>query len=88
MPPNRNGPNIQYGNFWFDPISGFPVPQVSISQNVNRSSAGVVIGYESSVTLEGIIYGFTGYNNDCQSPSQLDQDTGFAFLMEQVDLTD
>jgi hypothetical protein len=85
MPPNRNGPNIQYGNFWFDPISGFPVPQVSISQNVNRSSAGVVIGYESSVTLEGIIYGFTGYNNDCQSPSQLDQDTGFAFLMEQVE---
>lgn len=84
MPPQRNGPNVKYGSFYFDPISGYPVPQVSISQNINRSSAGVVIGYESTVTLEGIIYGFTGYNNDCQSPSQLDQDTGFAFLMQQL----
>ena len=34
------------------------------------------------MTLNGLVYGFTGYNNDCQSPSELDQDTGFGFLID------
>ena len=87
MPPtapitSRNGPNIRYGSFLFDPISGYPTPQVSISQSVNRSSAGVPFSYASTVTLEGIIYAFTGYNNDCSPPNSLDQDGGFSMLMK------
>ena len=79
---NRNGPSITYGDFEFDPIRGFPVPQVSISTNANRTTAGQPFNYQTDVTLNGLVYGFTGYNNDCQSPSELDQDTGFGFLID------
>ena len=77
---NRNGPAITYGDFEFDPIRGFPVPQISLNTTANRSSAGLPFNYQTDVTLNGLIYGFTGYNNDCESPSQLDQNTGFGFL--------
>lgn len=83
-PPDRAGPNIRYGDFYFDPINGYPVPQVSISQTVNRSSAGTPFSYATTVTLEGLIYAFSGYNNDCEPPNSLDQDTGFGFLMQQA----
>jgi len=81
---NRNGPAITYGDFEFDPIRGFPVPQISLNTTANRSSAGLPFNYQTDVTLNGLIYGFTGYNNDCESPSQLDQNTGFGFLVDQA----
>lgn len=84
MSTTRNGPSITYGDFEFDPIRGFPVPQISLSTTANRSAAGLPFNYQTDVTLNGIIYGFTGYNNDCTSPSELDQDTGFGFLMDQA----
>lgn len=79
---NRNGPSITYGDFEFDPIRGFPVPQISLSTNANRTQAGTPFNYQTDVTLNGLIYGFTGYNNDCENPSTLDQNTGFGFLVD------
>ena len=35
---------IKYGNFQFSAVSGYPVPQVSISREYDRDGAGKQIG--------------------------------------------
>lgn len=80
----RTGPTIKYGAFEFDPSMGFPVPQISLSTNANRSQAGVAFSYQTDVTLNGLIYGRTGWINDCDN--NFSRDTGFAFLVDQAKL--
>jgi hypothetical protein len=51
---------IKYGNFQFSAVSGYPVPQVSISREYDRDGAGKQIGEKLIIGLEGQIYYSSG----------------------------
>lgn len=61
---------INYGAFNFIGVSGYPVPQISISTEQIRNGDGSPIGSTSTISLEGIIY-CTG---------SLAEDRGFDYL--------
>lgn len=47
---------VEYGSFKFLSENGYPVPNFSIAQTQNRTSAGAYLSSERVVTLEGIVY--------------------------------
>lgn len=59
--------NITYGWFTFESLSGYPVPNISLSTNHERTSAGQYLSSEMSITLEGLIYTQRMANQDSSS---------------------